>query len=208
MWGLIALQTNFMQNFTKPPHTLGKGLSLRGVVLIEALVAILILSFGMLGVAGLQINALSYQKSAWTTHRVAELTIDTAERIRANPAAAIAGQYVYTATYSISQTATPTYDVCRATGSTCSAADIAADDVKGLLAKAKQRLPEGAFLLSGNLTSGYEVTAIWKDKDSQVPPTTCSGTESGLDWRSCCPAAASLSANDTGVRCYRSVIVP
>jgi type IV pilus assembly protein PilV len=177
-----------------------------GVVLIEALVAILILSFGLLGVAGLQINALAYQKSSWNTHRVAELSIDIAERIRANPVAALAGKYTYSASYATGQSATFTLNNCRATGSTCSAAQIADDDIANWVIKAQNRLPSGSVQLVGDMQNGYELAAIWKDKDSTVAPTTCSGTPTGIEWRTCCPTA--VAASDTGVRCIRSVIIP
>lgn len=181
----------------------------QGVVLIEALVAILILSFGLLGVAGLQINALAYQKSSWSTHRIAELSIDIAERIRANPAAALAGDYSYTEDYATGSAASPTSNNCRSTGLTCTPAQIASDDIAQLLTKAQTRLPQGSMQITGNTLTGYEITAIWRDKDFAQPSVTCSGTPTGMSWRSCCPAAASVSSTtDIGVRCARTVILP
>jgi type IV pilus assembly protein PilV len=181
----------------------------QGVVLIEALVAILILSFGLLGVAGLQINALAYQKSSWSTHRIAELSIDIAERIRANPAAALAGNYSYTADYATGSAASPTLNDCRSTGSVCTPAQIASDDITELLIKAQTRLPQGSMQITGNTLAGYEITAIWRDKDYATPSVTCSGTPTGTAWRNCCPSAASVSSTaDIGVRCARTVIVP
>jgi type IV pilus assembly protein PilV len=192
----------------KRPNLLRSSKTFKGVVLIEALVAILILSFGLLGVAGLQINALAFQKSSWSTHRVAELSIDIAERIRANPVAAIAGNYVYTSNYATGQSATLTVTGCRSAGSTCTAAQIASDDIAALLTKAQTRLPRGSMQLTGDINNGYEITAIWRDKDYAEPPVTCSGTPSGVAWRTCCPSAAAVSTTDLGVRCARSVLIP
>ena len=42
----------------------------KGATLIEALVSILVLSLGLLGMAALQLNALGFQKSSVAVHRI------------------------------------------------------------------------------------------------------------------------------------------
>lgn len=193
-------------------HVLRKHHDERGATLIEALVAILVLSLGLLGMAGLQLNALSFQKSSWATHRIAELTGDIGERIRANPTGASNGTYVYTATYSTAKTATTTTNLCRTSGTDCTASQIATDDMHDWLIKAQTALPSGAVTLTGDSMNGYVVTAMYQDKDFVDPTTgvpqsatTCTSALTGVAWRNCCPAAASAPA---GVRCYRSNIIP
>lgn len=181
----------------------------RGATLIEALVAILVLSLGMLGMAGLQLNALSFQKSSWAQHRVSELTIDIVERMQTNPVASQSGTYNYTQTYAVSAAATLTNNGCRGSTSTvaCTPQQIANDDLGGWLDKAQKALPGGAASISGNTTEGFIVTAMYADKDfrkaDNTPDTStvCTSATTGIAWRSCCPSTASAPA---GVRCART----
>lgn len=187
-----------------------------GATLIEALVSILIMSIGLLGIAGLQLNAMSYQKTSWSTHRVAEVTNDLAERIRANPTGAINGNYIYNANYATGTTATFTSNNCRTSGGFCSTEQIAADDVADFVLKAQSSLPQGAAQITGTPTTGFIVTTMYIDKDFIDPAThvlqssqTCTATidssTTDIAWRNCCPAAASAPA---GVRCRRFNIIP
>lgn len=56
-----------------------------GVTLIEVLVALLVFSVGVLGVATLQLNALKHTDSAMRSTQVSFIVHDLLERIRANP---------------------------------------------------------------------------------------------------------------------------
>ena len=58
-----------------------------GMTLIEVLVALLILSVGLLGAAALQLNALKYTDSARMTGQASFIAYDMLDRIRANAAA-------------------------------------------------------------------------------------------------------------------------
>jgi type IV pilus assembly protein PilV len=186
-----------------------------GATLIEALVSILIMSIGLLGIAGLQLNALSYQKSAWSTHRVAEITNDLAERILANPTGAKNGNYTYTADYATGKAAAPATNNCRTSGATCSTAQIAADDLRDFLLKAQASLPGGAAQVTGTPATGMVVTTMFADKEfvdttgALQTSTTCTSainaSTSDMAWRNCCPPAANVPA---GVRCRRFNLVP
>jgi type IV pilus assembly protein PilV len=184
----------------------------RGATLIEALVSILVLSLGLLGLASLQMNALAYQKSSWATHRIAELTGDISERIRANSTGADSGNYVYTANYATAKAATIVSNNCRTSGASCTPAQIANDDLSAWLVKAQAALPGGAVNLDGATSTGFTVTAMYMDKDfvnsaTGVPQssTVCTSATSGIAWRNCCPAAAAVP---DGVRCSRTDIIP
>lgn len=186
------------------------GVAQRGATLIEALVSILVLSLGLLGMAGLQLNALSFQKSSWAQHRISELTTDIVEKMQTNTLGSKNTLYNYTQTYAISAAATPTSNGCRTSTSTvaCTPADIASDDLALWLTKAQQILPGGAGSISGNSTSGFIVTAMYLDKDFKDPVTntpstsaSCTPTPTGNAWRNCCPDSASVPA---GVRCART----
>ena len=65
----------------------------RGTTLIETLVALLVLSIGLLGVAALQVTALQTNQSAHVRSQASVLAYDIADRMRANRAAALAGNY-------------------------------------------------------------------------------------------------------------------
>jgi type IV pilus assembly protein PilV len=180
-----------------------------GATLIEALVSILVLSLGLLGIAGMQLSALNFQKSSWATHRIAELTSDISERIRSNPSGAKNGSYTLTPTYSVAKSATMTNNLCRASGAAdCTTDKIANDDLRDWLKKSQEILPGGAVRLEGSTAAGFVITVMYKDKDF-VDVTTgqastavdCTGSETASAWRNCCPPTASASA---GVRCYRS----
>ena len=56
-----------------------------GLTLIETLVALVVLSAGLLGVAALQVHGLSAGRSANYRSHAANLAADMAERIRSNP---------------------------------------------------------------------------------------------------------------------------
>lgn len=183
----------------------------RGATLIEALVSLVVMSFGLLGIAGLQISALSFQKSAWATHRVSEITSEFAERVRAN-AKAVDSDYQYAAAYATGKAATLTKQNCRTSG-TCTATQLAADDLADLLTKAQTLLPEGSIQVRGTLTDGLVVTSMYKDKDFvntdsalQTSPT-CQTSTTGIEWRNCCPAEAAVPEGQ-GIRCRRFTIIP
>ena len=59
----------------------------RGFSLIEVLVALVVLSIGLMGIASMQVVGLQFNQQALTTTRAVELAADMADRIRANPGA-------------------------------------------------------------------------------------------------------------------------
>lgn len=67
--------------------------SQRGMTLVEALVALLVLCIGLLGVAGLQIQALRANHGAYLRSQATMLAHDITDRMRANRPAALAGAY-------------------------------------------------------------------------------------------------------------------
>jgi type IV pilus assembly protein PilV len=69
----------------------------RGMTLIEILVAIVVLSVGLLGLAGLQLKGLQVNQGSIYRWQAAMLAEDIADRIRADRAGALANNYVVTA---------------------------------------------------------------------------------------------------------------
>ncbi|MFN3296231.1 type IV pilus modification protein PilV [Caldimonas sp.] len=74
---------------------------IRGVSLIEVLVAVLVLSIGLLGIAGLQARALKNSQSAYERSQAVALTYMMLDAMRANVDQARAGSYVLGRTCSV-----------------------------------------------------------------------------------------------------------
>ncbi len=65
----------------------------RGFTLIEVLVTVVLLSIGLLGLAGLQMSGIRGGQQALASSNVYALAWDMADRIRANPSGVEAGHY-------------------------------------------------------------------------------------------------------------------
>jgi type IV pilus assembly protein PilV len=65
----------------------------RGIALMEAMIAILLLSIGALGYAGLQIKGLSASSSSMWRSKASNLAYEMSDRMRANRAGVVAGAY-------------------------------------------------------------------------------------------------------------------
>lgn len=97
----------------------------RGFTLIEVLIAVLVLSLGLLGLAGLQASSLRYNSAAAARGQATFLAYDIIDRMRANKTAATAGSY------DTSYDTAPTSggSDCQASGAGCNAAAMAAYDL-------------------------------------------------------------------------------
>ena len=65
----------------------------RGFTLVEAMVALLVLSIGLLGVAAMQLSSLQANNGAFQRTQATFLAQDIADRMRANRQAALDGAY-------------------------------------------------------------------------------------------------------------------
>lgn len=95
-----------------------------GFTLIEILVAVLVLSIGLLGLAGLQATALRNNTSASERSQATFLAYDIIDRMRANPSAFDAGNYDNA--YGTAPTGATN---CQTTVASCTAAQMAAFDL-------------------------------------------------------------------------------
>ncbi len=71
----------------------------RGFSLIEVLVTMLILTFGLLGVAGLLINGIANAAASEAMTKATQLAADISDRMRANPTVALSATSQYITTY-------------------------------------------------------------------------------------------------------------
>lgn len=125
-----------------------------GFSLVEVLIALIIMSVGMLGIAGLYVHSMQAGRTSLFRHHAVTLAGDVADRIRANPlgGAAYAGAGAD--------------NDCVAGGINCSAAEMAAHDVSLWLEQADATLPDGtvAVVYDDDLVpSTYEVTVTWRE---------------------------------------------
>ena len=135
-----------------------------GVTMVEALVALVVLSLGMLGIATLYLTTLHAARSAITRMQAVNLVTDLADRIRANRTAGIA----YTAA------AANNACVGGAIGAvSCTPAQMAADDLfrwqaqltSGVLGQAPTSLV--AFVAGPPAT--YTITVTWQEPGEPQP---------------------------------------
>ena len=198
----------------------GERKAVQGLTLVEMLVAVLVLSVGLLGIAGLQAATSKYKINTWVRSASAALISDFSERVRINPEVAgtsfASSGVVSSSAYALSSTwATQQADNLAITQncetSVCTPAERAAFDLLVWRQLVRAKMPQGAAHIEGNPRNGFLVTMMWLDKENidkdkvlQAAPV-CSGNETGMAQQSCCPQA--VSAPD-GVRCTRFSFVP
>lgn len=138
----------------------------RGFSLVEVLIALIIMSVGMLGIAGLYVQSMQAGRTSMLRHHAVTLAGDIADRIRANPTAGAA------------YAGAGADNNCVAQGVNCSVAQMAAHDIFLWRAQAAQFLPvmgDGSqqvqiVFAAGNPPS-YQITIRWDEPtpDGVVP---------------------------------------
>lgn len=162
----------------------------RGFSLIEALVATVIFSIGLVGLGLLQTKGLQFSRNAYVRTQATVLTRELADRMRANPAATEDGLYVYSASALAPIVTDETAD-CVA--SACSPADMAGYDLSAWWEKVRSELPTATASVVQNGPGGYRITVLWDDTG------TSQGTPS-------CPV--DQVSGSSGWQCYRIRYVP
>lgn len=167
-----------------------------GASLLEVLIAILIMSFGLLALGGLTAAAQQYVKMAQFQSLGMLLSSELGERMRANVRAFEAGSYNKTAAYS---TATATVPPCSA--SPCTIAEVAAIDLAKWTNELRGQLPGGDAFVRRDAVNplAADVWILWIDPDLQVGATEKLEVVGAND----CPAAAvsGIAASAPKPRC-------
>jgi len=166
-----------------------------GVGLIEVLISILIASFGLLGLAGLQVASLRYQKVAQFRSTASQYSADIADRMRANVAGAKAGNYITSASGKLGDNAAAT--VCT-TG--CDAAKVAAQDIYNWRLGLAKAMAGGWGEIAGDIAAGFVITIYFKEPGKA---TDASGAIDGN-----CRFAALDASKDKDVRCFQTAFLP
>ena len=122
-----------------------------GLTLIEILVALLILSIGLLGMARLQAASLRANHNAYLRSQAVILAYDAVERMRANRPPALAGSY----------------DI--ALGAVASGSGVVGDDLAEWKAFLSSVLPEGDGAIDVDAGEAT-VTVAWDDSRGEEDP--------------------------------------
>lgn len=149
----------------------------RGVSIVEALVALLVLSIGMLGIAVMYLESVKANRTALSRTQAIQLVNDMADRIRANRGAG--------AKYALTPTKKPTGDIEYCNKNNCTSDQLANYDLLQWVDAVDKTLPHGGdgktapqatiTYTPGALTTDpgrYTIEASWKDAGSDDPLST------------------------------------
>jgi type IV pilus assembly protein PilV len=145
-----------------------------GATLIEVLIAVLILSVGMLGMASLQTRAMQFNQSAYYQSQTGVLAQDILDRMRAsNNSAGTLSQFRHGMADSIAAS----YPSCFGTSANCTPAVMARYDLNTWLTDVSVLLPNGRAQIeidnSAAAATIYTVTIQYND--SRVDDSTSFG---------------------------------
>lgn len=100
-------------------HSLARLPNHRGFSLIEVLVALLVLSIGLLGLAALQTTSLQYNSESYFRTQATFLAYDIIDRMRANNTAVVDGGTYDVANSTAVSTLLTNYESCKASNCDC-----------------------------------------------------------------------------------------
>jgi type IV pilus assembly protein PilV len=185
-----------------------------GSSLVEVLVALLLLSFCLLGLARLMAGNLRSHTESVIQANLNLLANDALGRIRSNPSelpgSGPGNGYHFTASWSAQQgsmVAAPSPN-CIASG--CTNAERAAFDLWQLRNNARALLPQGALSLVSNSistpNSGWILSLYWFDKDKEALGLSCQ--DSGANDLTCFNDNATGLQPVTGLRAFNFYFYP
>jgi type IV pilus assembly protein PilV len=142
-----------------------------GFSLVEVLVTLVIMSIGMLSIAGLYVKSMQAGRTSMFHHHAVTLASDVADRVRANPTAGAAYQHA--------NTALGADGGCVDGGINCTSAAMAANDIFLWQNQARTTLPNGSIaIVFAAAVAGapptYEITVAWNEPGitaTSTPPT-------------------------------------
>lgn len=108
----------------------------RGVSMIEVLVAIVVFSLGLLGLALMQLKGANFTKDSAARSVAVLQARSLADRMQANPTGVTAGDYVWTSG------GKPSYTDCSSTA--CTPAQVANNDINAWITQMQASLPASA----------------------------------------------------------------
>jgi type IV pilus assembly protein PilV len=130
----------------------------RGAALLEVLIALVVFSVGMLGLAGLQTLSLQFNTSAYYRTQATALAYGLADRMRANRQDALDGSY--------DAALEDPPPACAADGG---AGGTAAQDLAAWRNALACQLPNGTGAIAANGTA-FTITVQWDDSHGVLAP--------------------------------------
>lgn len=131
-----------------------------GVSLLEVLIAILVMSFGVTGVTLLMAATIQYNKTSQYQMVALQMAAQLAESMRANTDGFMGGAYAKTDTYSSSRAAASTPSCASATA--CTSTEIASIDKAQIANTLRLALPGGDFNVQRN-GSRADIWIMWME---------------------------------------------
>lgn len=164
----------------------------QGASLLEVLIAMLIMSFGLLALGGLSAASLKYSKISQFQTIGSQLASEYGDRIRGNVEGFRNEKYNITTSYSGSSNAV-SIPAC-ATPALCLPAEIAAIDIAEWTNALKRRLPAGGAYVTQDTTDklSADIWIMWAEPDMKFDTSDLSATETGGDQ---CPEASISGLN-------------
>ena len=134
----------------------------RGVSMIEVLVAIVVFSLGLLGLALMQIRGATFSKESGSRTAAIIGARSLADRMQANPTGVTAGAYVFNSSGTL-----PSYTDCSIT--TCTPAQVAGNDIVEWMQRLQSSMPtsSGAAMAQviDNKDGSYTITVQWSGQN-------------------------------------------
>jgi len=146
----------------------------RGTTLIEVLVTIVVVSVGLLGMAALQLKAVTVNQSAYQRLQATNLAYEIADSIAINQTEAAGGGYNLALADGIPAIAVP--------------ASVANIDLRRWLTAVNSRLPTGDLIIgaptvipdTGGDARQYQITICWYDKNVDNVDGACGVDQASL----------------------------
>ena len=141
----------------------------QGVTLIESMIALLVISVGLLGIAALQISAVSANSSAYWHSQAVLYAHNMADRIRANPVAV--NDYIGI------NTSSGYNQNCKT--SACSTEQMRLADATDWATQVAT-LPSGLGIIRETQAGQLDIVVLWDDEGTGAAGTAC-GTNPNVD---------------------------
>jgi len=153
------------------PFRLKRNARQHGFTLLEVLIAVVVLSIGLLGLAGLQASGLAQNNTAYQRTQATLLAYDMLDRMRANYDGVRLGYYNDIEAGSASDPG------CISSG--CTVQQLSAYDINSWSQLLTLRLPSGYGTVTGSgLNSTFEITVMWDQDRTGATGVDCSGDTS------------------------------
>ncbi len=174
-----------------------------GLSMVEILVTLTIVAFGLLGLLGLQARALTFQKDSFDRKAAAELVAQLAERMRANHLGFTVGDYDLR--FSAAAADTALIRQC-ALNTACTWTEVARRDLDQWTVELRRRLPLSAayVIFDPADTRMMAVTLAWPE-----PQQAAGAALSSVVDATCAGLNATFGAGLTQMyRCYTTSVFP